>query len=142
MSSPLKPVPLLSSLLKRRGPGSAPAPPHQQQLLPTSSACALESKAEVPSVSPGPPRPHSLSALPGPTKWPLLGSLVDILWKGGLKRQHETLVRNLPHRSLVQPFRDQPGYRGNPKVEVGKVPPLGKGGGGYKSQNPQPAYRF
>lgn len=31
--------------------------------------------------------------LPGPPSWPLMGSLPDVLWKGGLKRQHETLVR-------------------------------------------------
>lgn len=94
MSSPLKRVPLIGPFLKRRGPGSAPAPPLQQQLLPTSSVCALEEpKDEAPPC----PRqaPHSLAALPGPTKWPLLGSLLDILRKGGLKRQHETLVSRL-----------------------------------------------
>lgn len=32
------------------------------------------------------------ATLPGPTKWPLLGSLLEILWKGGLKKQHDTLV--------------------------------------------------
>lgn len=38
-------------------------------------------------------RGHPLAALPGPPRWPLMGSLPDVLWKGGLKRQHETLVR-------------------------------------------------
>lgn len=37
-------------------------------------------------------RGHPLAALPGPPSWPLMGSLPDVLWKGGLKRQHETLV--------------------------------------------------
>ncbi|XP_062976573.1 1,25-dihydroxyvitamin D(3) 24-hydroxylase, mitochondrial [Elgaria multicarinata webbii] len=98
MSSPFKRAPLFGSLLKRRVPGSAPV---QQQLLPTSSVCALEPKAEMPAC----PRqnPHSLSALPGPTKWPLLGSLLDILWKGGLKRQHETLADY--HRKFGKIFR-------------------------------------
>lgn len=38
---------------------------------------------------------HPLAALPGPPSWPLMGSLPDVLWKGGLKRQHETLVRRV-----------------------------------------------
>uniref|UniRef100_A0A8D0BJT3 Cytochrome P450 family 24 subfamily A member 1 n=1 Tax=Salvator merianae TaxID=96440 RepID=A0A8D0BJT3_SALMN len=102
MSSPLKRIPLLSSLLKQRGPVSAPTHlHHQQQLLPTSSVCALQPKEEIPVC----PRqaPHSLSALPGPTKWPLMGSLLDILWKGGLKRQHETLADY--HRKFGKIFR-------------------------------------
>ncbi|ELW71215.1 1,25-dihydroxyvitamin D(3) 24-hydroxylase, mitochondrial [Tupaia chinensis] len=35
---------------------------------------------------------QNATALPGPTNWPLLGSLLEILWKGGLKKQHDTLV--------------------------------------------------
>ncbi|KAH0619168.1 hypothetical protein JD844_018909 [Phrynosoma platyrhinos] len=98
MGSPLKRAPLLRALLP-------PPPQQQQQLLPTSSVCALEPKAqELPAVCPRPPSaPHSLSALPGPTKWPLMGSLLDILWKGGLKRQHETLADY--HRKFGKIFR-------------------------------------
>lgn len=35
------------------------------------------------------------TSLPGPTNWPLLGSLLEIFWKGGLKKQHDTLVNSL-----------------------------------------------
>lgn len=90
MASSVKRAPLLGSLLKRRGLGSAAAAPHQQQLLPTSSVSALQPKEEAPACPFH--SPHALSALPGPTKWPLVGSLFDILRKGGLKKQHETLV--------------------------------------------------
>ncbi|KAL7985583.1 hypothetical protein Chor_004153 [Crotalus horridus] len=100
MSSPLKRAPLLSSLLKLRGPRSAPALQQQQQ-VPTSSVCALEPKAQVPSCPMH--APHSLSALPGPIKWPLMGSLLDILWKGGLKKQHQTLAEY--HQRFGKIFR-------------------------------------
>lgn len=103
MGSPLKRAPLLCPLLKRSGPPKAPL---QQQLLPTSSICALQEPKEEapPSPCPCPPRtPHALSALPGPTKWPLMGSLLDVLWKGGLKRQHETLADY--HRKFGKIFR-------------------------------------
>lgn len=51
---------------------------------------------------------QNAAALPGPTNWPLLGSLLEILWKGGLKKQHDTLVNassrpnslSLPRRAL------------------------------------------
>lgn len=60
----------------------------------------------VPSTGRAPPRPREVplraptqrgeaqpaTSLPGPTNWPLLGSLLEILWKGGLKKQHDTLV--------------------------------------------------
>ncbi|XP_032073203.1 1,25-dihydroxyvitamin D(3) 24-hydroxylase, mitochondrial [Thamnophis elegans] len=101
MSSPLKRAPLLSSLLKLRGPGSAAALQQQQQ-VPTSSACALEPKTQVPPSCPM-HAPHSLSALPGPVKWPLMGSLLDILWKGGLKKQHQTLAEY--HQRFGKIFR-------------------------------------
>ncbi|XP_005990636.1 1,25-dihydroxyvitamin D(3) 24-hydroxylase, mitochondrial [Latimeria chalumnae] len=39
-----------------------------------------------------PPCGHSISTIPGPTSWPIVGSLLDIIRKGGLKRQHEALV--------------------------------------------------
>lgn len=43
------------------------------------------------------------AALPGPTRWPLLGSLLEILWKGGLKKQHDTLAEY--HRKYGKIFR-------------------------------------
>ncbi|KAH0511000.1 1,25-dihydroxyvitamin D(3) 24-hydroxylase, mitochondrial [Microtus ochrogaster] len=43
------------------------------------------------------------TSLPGPTNWPLLGSLLEILWKGGLKKQHDTLVEY--HKKYGQIFR-------------------------------------
>lgn len=59
------------------------------QRLRASSLSALR-----PAAPPAPRgRGHPLAALPGPPSWPLMGSLPDVLWKGGLKRQHETLVR-------------------------------------------------
>uniref|UniRef100_A0A8D0GD45 Cytochrome P450 family 24 subfamily A member 1 n=1 Tax=Sphenodon punctatus TaxID=8508 RepID=A0A8D0GD45_SPHPU len=103
MSCPLKRAPLLGSLLKQRGAGTQPQ--QQQSRLPTSSLCAFHHPKEAlpaPPSSPPPP-PHSLSALPGPTNWPLMGSLLDVLWKGGLKRQHETLADY--HRKFGKIFR-------------------------------------
>ncbi|XP_037377597.1 1,25-dihydroxyvitamin D(3) 24-hydroxylase, mitochondrial isoform X2 [Talpa occidentalis] len=46
---------------------------------------------------------QSAAALPGPTNWPLLGSLPEILWKGGLKRQHDTLAQF--HKKYGKIFR-------------------------------------
>ncbi|XP_010567443.1 PREDICTED: 1,25-dihydroxyvitamin D(3) 24-hydroxylase, mitochondrial-like [Haliaeetus leucocephalus] len=56
-----------------------------------SSLCALRGRG------------HPLAALPGPPSWPLMGSLPDVLWKGGLKRQHETLAEY--HRRFGKIFR-------------------------------------
>ncbi|KAL8180192.1 UNVERIFIED_CONTAM: hypothetical protein K2H54_010758 [Gekko kuhli] len=98
LASSLKCAPLLGSLLKCRG--SVPVALHQQQPLPTSPVLALQPKGEAlacPFHS-----PYVLSALPGPTKWPLVGSLFDILRNSGLKKQHETLV-SCPAASLTQP---------------------------------------
>ncbi|XP_048351862.1 1,25-dihydroxyvitamin D(3) 24-hydroxylase, mitochondrial [Sphaerodactylus townsendi] len=102
MASPFKRAPQLGSLLQRPALATPPAPPHQQQqLLPTSSVCALQPKAEAPRC---PFRsPHALSALPGPTKWPLVGSFFEILRKGGLKKQHLTLADY--HRKFGKIFR-------------------------------------
>lgn len=68
-----------------------------------TSRCPWMESGEVPKTA----------ALPGPPNWPLLGSLMEILWKGGLKRQHYTLVSvpRTPHhlrlcrciKSLVGP---------------------------------------
>ncbi|XP_067410737.1 1,25-dihydroxyvitamin D(3) 24-hydroxylase, mitochondrial isoform X2 [Emydura macquarii macquarii] len=104
MSCPLKRAPLLRSFLTLRDANT----PHQQQQpqqqpprLPTSSACAFHPKAE--EAAPSHCRGHPLAALPGPTNWPLLGSLPDVLWKGGLKKQHETLADY--HRKFGKIFR-------------------------------------
>ncbi|XP_063315772.1 1,25-dihydroxyvitamin D(3) 24-hydroxylase, mitochondrial [Pelobates fuscus] len=47
--------------------------------------------------------PHSMSSLPGPTNWPVLGSFMDILRKGGLQRQHEALAGY--HKQFGKIFR-------------------------------------
>ncbi|KAG9353362.1 hypothetical protein JZ751_017939 [Albula glossodonta] len=54
----------------------------------TSSVCVLDSKDAVPVA----PCAHSLNSIPGPTSWPLVGSLIELLRKGGLTRQHEALI--------------------------------------------------
>ncbi|NXG48504.1 CP24A protein, partial [Psilopogon haemacephalus] len=46
---------------------------------------------------------HPLAALPGPPSWPLMGSLPHVLWRGGLKRQHEALAEY--HRRFGEIFR-------------------------------------
>lgn len=45
----------------------------------------------------------NVTSLPGPTNWPLLGSLLEIFWKGGLKKQHNTLVNSLFLIPLLSP---------------------------------------
>lgn len=46
---------------------------------------------------------QNAAALPGPTNWPLLGSLLEILWKGGLKKQHDTLVNASSRPNSLSP---------------------------------------
>lgn len=46
---------------------------------------------------------RNVTSLPGPTNWPLLGSLLEIFWKGGLKKQHDTLVNSLFLIPLLSP---------------------------------------
>lgn len=61
-----------------------------------SKACSSRSPKEVPLCplrTDGETR--NVTSLPGPTNWPLLGSLLEIFWKGGLKKQHDTLVNSL-----------------------------------------------
>ncbi|XP_067856922.1 1,25-dihydroxyvitamin D(3) 24-hydroxylase, mitochondrial [Heptranchias perlo] len=36
--------------------------------------------------------PCGHNSIPGPTNWPVVGSLLEIIRRGGLQRQHETLV--------------------------------------------------
>lgn len=75
-----------------------------------TSRCPWMESGEVPKTA----------ALPGPPNWPLLGSLMEILWKGGLKRQHYTLVSvpRTPHLRLCRCIKNL----------VGPDAPLGLGG--------------
>ncbi|XP_075383810.1 1,25-dihydroxyvitamin D(3) 24-hydroxylase, mitochondrial [Tenrec ecaudatus] len=70
----------------------------------TEKACAPPRPREVPLcplVAHG--EAQNAAALPGPTNWPLLGSLLEILWKGGLKKQHDTLAQY--HQKYGKIFR-------------------------------------
>ncbi|XP_041112380.1 1,25-dihydroxyvitamin D(3) 24-hydroxylase, mitochondrial-like [Polyodon spathula] len=80
MRSQLRKTPQVFEFLKRKVVGV-------QHTMTRSSACALESK-DVSLVPCG----HSVTSIPGPTSWPVVGSLLELLLKGGLKRQHEALV--------------------------------------------------
>uniref|UniRef100_A0A672NG35 1,25-dihydroxyvitamin D(3) 24-hydroxylase, mitochondrial-like n=1 Tax=Sinocyclocheilus grahami TaxID=75366 RepID=A0A672NG35_SINGR len=73
--------PQILELLKKKSVGL-------QHCKPTSSVCVLDSKDAAGSA----PCAHSLDSIPGPTNWPLFGSLFELLRKGGLKRQHEALI--------------------------------------------------
>ncbi|XP_043098505.1 1,25-dihydroxyvitamin D(3) 24-hydroxylase, mitochondrial [Puntigrus tetrazona] len=73
--------PQILELLKKKSVGL-------QHCKPTSSVCVLDSKDAAESA----PCAHSLDSIPGPTNWPLFGSLIELLRKGGLKRQHEALI--------------------------------------------------
>uniref|UniRef100_A0A8C6R287 Cytochrome P450, family 24, subfamily a, polypeptide 1 n=1 Tax=Nannospalax galili TaxID=1026970 RepID=A0A8C6R287_NANGA len=68
----------------------------------TSKACAPPMPREVP-LCPLMAGGKTQDALPGPTNWPLLGSLLEILWKGGLKKQHNTLAEY--HQKYGKIFR-------------------------------------
>lgn len=87
MSSPISKSRSLAAFLQQlRCLGQPPRPV-------TSTACAPPRPRKVP-LCPLMERgeAQNAAALPGPTNWPLLGSLLEILWKGGLKKQHDTLV--------------------------------------------------
>ncbi|CAJ1050293.1 %2C25-dihydroxyvitamin D(3) 24-hydroxylase, mitochondrial [Xyrichtys novacula] len=98
MRAQIQKVPQIVELLKKKSVGL-------QHFKPTSSVCVLEEKDAVEAVR----CPHavsrapSLDAIPGPTNWPFVGSLVDILRKGGLTRQHEALVDY--HKKFGKIFR-------------------------------------
>ncbi|XP_007910179.1 1,25-dihydroxyvitamin D(3) 24-hydroxylase, mitochondrial [Callorhinchus milii] len=51
-----------------------------------AASCALEK-----DISPV-EAPCGHTSMPGPTRWPVVGNLLEIIRKGGLKRQHETLL--------------------------------------------------
>lgn len=88
MRAQVQRVPQIVELLKKKSFGL-------QHFKPTSSVCVLEEKdAVAPAACPhAPSRTQGLDTIPGPTNWPLVGSLIELLCKGGLTRQHEALVQ-------------------------------------------------
>ncbi|KAG7494440.1 1,25-dihydroxyvitamin D(3) 24-hydroxylase, mitochondrial [Solea senegalensis] len=98
MRSQIQRVPQIVELLKKKSVGL-------QHFKPTSSVCVLEEKDVVePAQCPyAASTTHSLDAIPGPTNWPLVGSLFQLLRKGGLTRQHEALVDY--HKKFGKIFR-------------------------------------
>ncbi|XP_053492918.1 1,25-dihydroxyvitamin D(3) 24-hydroxylase, mitochondrial [Ictalurus furcatus] len=68
-----------------------------QHCKPTSSVCVLDSKDAVPCPA------HTFQSIPGPTNWPLLGNLFDILRRGGLAKQHQTVMDY--HKKFGKIFR-------------------------------------
>ncbi|XP_070702847.1 1,25-dihydroxyvitamin D(3) 24-hydroxylase, mitochondrial [Pempheris klunzingeri] len=98
MRAQIQKVPQIVEFLKKKSVGL-------QHFKPTSSVCVLEEKdaVEAASCPHAAYRAHSLDAIPGPTNWPLVGSLVELLRKGGLTRQHEALVDY--HKKFGKIFR-------------------------------------
>ncbi|XP_019952077.1 1,25-dihydroxyvitamin D(3) 24-hydroxylase, mitochondrial [Paralichthys olivaceus] len=98
MRKQIQKVPQILELLRKKSVGL-------QHFKPTSSVCVLEEKDVVGAAS----CPHlasrtqSLDAIPGPMNWPLVGSMVELLLKGGLRRQHEALVDY--HKKFGKIFR-------------------------------------
>lgn len=94
MRAQVQKVPQIVELLKKKSFGL-------QHFKPTSSVCVLEEKdAVAPAQCPhAASRTHGLDTIPGPTNWPLVGSLFQLLCKGGLTRQHEALVQ-YPYKHL------------------------------------------
>ncbi|KAJ3603112.1 hypothetical protein NHX12_030856 [Muraenolepis orangiensis] len=101
MRAQIRKVPQIVELLRKRSVVGL------QHFKPTSSVCVLEDEGEVkgasaasaasaaprcPHAAAASSRAHGLDAIPGPTNWPLVGSLIELLRKGGLTRQHEALV--------------------------------------------------
>ncbi|XP_023576495.1 1,25-dihydroxyvitamin D(3) 24-hydroxylase, mitochondrial [Octodon degus] len=71
----------------------------------------LRELSPCPLLAPG--EKQDAAGLPGPTNWPLLGSLLQILWKGGLKKQHDTLVEY--HKKYGKIFRMKLGSFDSPR---------------------------
>lgn len=96
MRTQIQKVPQIVEFLKKKSVGL-------QHFKPTSSVCVLEEKdaVEAARCPHAASRAHSLEAIPGPTNWPFVGSLVELLRKGGLTRQHEALVQ---YNSLLNYF--------------------------------------
>ncbi|XP_077729745.1 1,25-dihydroxyvitamin D(3) 24-hydroxylase, mitochondrial [Canis aureus] len=98
MSCPIAKSRSLVALLQQLGHLGQPPRPV------ASAACAPPRPREVPLCPPVEPgEAQNAAALPGPTNWPLLGSLLEILWKGGLKKQHDTLAEY--HKKYGKIFR-------------------------------------
>ncbi|KAM9482679.1 1,25-dihydroxyvitamin D(3) 24-hydroxylase, mitochondrial [Clarias gariepinus] len=74
------PAQILEVLKKKKSVGL-------QHCKPTSSVCVLDAKDAAAHCT-----EHTFQSIPGPTNWPLLGNLVDILRRGGLQKQHQTLM--------------------------------------------------
>ncbi|KAM4740845.1 1,25-dihydroxyvitamin D(3) 24-hydroxylase, mitochondrial isoform 2-T2 [Anableps anableps] len=98
MRAQIQKVPQIVELLKRKSVGL-------QHFKPTSSVCVQEEKdaVEAARCPQAALRAHSLKAIPGPTNWPLVGSLVDLLRKGGLTKQHQALIDY--HKKFGKIFR-------------------------------------
>ncbi|XP_023652422.2 1,25-dihydroxyvitamin D(3) 24-hydroxylase, mitochondrial [Paramormyrops kingsleyae] len=92
MRTQIKKAPQILELLKTKSIG-------MQHCKTTSSVCALKSMDAVQVPADG----QGLASIPGPTNWPLFGSLIELLRKGGLKRQHETLIEY--HKRFGKIFR-------------------------------------
>nr|XP_055070031.1 1,25-dihydroxyvitamin D(3) 24-hydroxylase, mitochondrial [Misgurnus anguillicaudatus]XP_055070032.1 1,25-dihydroxyvitamin D(3) 24-hydroxylase, mitochondrial [Misgurnus anguillicaudatus] len=92
MRGQIQKAPQILELLKKKSVGL-------QHCKTTTSVCVLDAKDAVPSA----PCAHSLDSIPGPTNWPLFGSLIELLRKGGLKRQHEALIDY--HKKFGKIFR-------------------------------------
>ncbi|KAL0977907.1 hypothetical protein UPYG_G00163060 [Umbra pygmaea] len=77
-----------------------------QHFKPTSSVCVLEPKnatVAVPCRHSLPMPTQSLDSIPGPKNWPLFGSLIEVILKGGLQRQHDALIDY--HKKFGKIFR-------------------------------------
>lgn len=129
MSSPISKSRSLAAFLQQlRCLGQPPRPV-------TSTACAPPRPRKVP-VCPLMERGEAqdAAALPGPTNWPLLGSLLEILWKGGLKKQHDTLVNASPRPTSLsfpcpaRPALPEPRVPGAPGARVCRQQPSPGGG--------------
>ncbi|KAF7651664.1 hypothetical protein LDENG_00107430 [Lucifuga dentata] len=98
MRAQIQKVPQIVELLKRKSVGL-------QHFKATSSVCVLEEKdaVEAARCPHAASTAHSLDAIPGPTNWPVVGSLVELIWKGGLTRQHEALIEY--HKKFGKIFR-------------------------------------
>ncbi|XP_051986135.1 1,25-dihydroxyvitamin D(3) 24-hydroxylase, mitochondrial-like [Xyrauchen texanus] len=92
MRAQIQKAPQILELLKKKSVGL-------QHCKTTSSVCVLDSKDAAVSA----PCAHSLDSIPGPTSWPLFGSLIELLRKGGLKKQHEALIDY--HKKFGKIFR-------------------------------------
>nr|XP_046165682.1 1,25-dihydroxyvitamin D(3) 24-hydroxylase, mitochondrial-like [Oncorhynchus gorbuscha] len=99
MRAQIQKVPQIVELLKKKTVGL-------QHFKPTSSVCVLNPK-DATLVAPCrhslPSQTQSLDSIPGPTNWPLFGSLIELLLKGGLQRQHNALIDY--HKKFGKIFR-------------------------------------